>query len=127
MFKKLLELLTPEGEEPVIGYFVNNNNTRTPAIVETFAINQEVYGVEIVLVNCQQKVIKFTGKAKLETSTWEIYLTQHEYPKSRIERAVELIKNWDLPREVEINMIPAPMGQSNLKRYLISLEINCSC
>jgi hypothetical protein len=124
MFEDLLELFSPENEEPIIGYFVDTNKERKLALVESFAINQQVYGLEIVFTEANVEVENYPAGLSIETIDIELYLTQHEFPRSRIDRAINLLKMWRLPKKLIINKIDAPISQANLRRYLVTFTIS---
>jgi hypothetical protein len=92
-----------------------------------YAINQEVYGLEIVVSEIGTEIERFEGGVKIETQNVEIYLTQHESPRPKINDAISRFKNWENFQKYRGETIAAPATQANLRRYLISGQFQCTC
>jgi hypothetical protein len=117
MFPTIVELLAP-----FAGFYISANKNKT-AIVRSFAIEQEVFGLEVVVGDSDVEVDNHGGCIS-EVYTTKIYLTQHEGGKYSIYEAVEALKvvGW----QMSVYWVTVSK-QNNLKRAVVSIKSNCVC
>lgn len=117
MFPTIVELLSP-----LAGFYISTNKRKT-AIVQSFAIEQEVFGLEVVVGDSNVEVDNYGG-CMSEVYTTKIYLTQHEGGKYSINEAVNELKvvGW----QCSVYWVTVSK-QNNLKRAVVSIKSNCVC
>lgn len=117
MFQTIVELLAPHA-----GFFISANKNKT-AIVRSFAIEQEVFGLEVVVGDSDVEVERYSG-CMSEVYTTKIYLTQHEGGRYTIYEAVEILKEIGWGMSVYWVTVSK---QNNLKRAVVCIKSNCVC
>ena len=118
MYDLIFEILTP-----YLGFYISNNR-RSPAISKSFAINQEVYGLEAVVGDSSRDTRLFKSNCKISTFTTQIYLTQHEGGSYSIDDAVLDLENLGWATSTKWVTVSR---QENVKRAVMSITSNCLC
>jgi hypothetical protein len=130
MFEYLLKLLTPRGANgeilPIIGYFLQNNRKKL-AFVKSFAIQSEVFGLEVVVGETSRCKQTNGGNQHLDQFVTKVYLTQHSSSLSTIDEAIDILYNCDEFYDHEVYWVEIPNNIASMRRAVITLNHRCQC
>lgn len=130
MFDFILKLLTPKDANgnvlPIIGYFLQSGKKKL-ALVKSFAIKSEVFGLEVVIGETRRQKQTNGGNQHLNEFQTRVYLTQHDSAQATIEEAVDLFYDCDEFYDQEVVWPEIPNGQANVRRAVVILNHRCRC
>lgn len=107
-----------------LGYYISNKSKEL-AISQSFAIDTDVYGLEVVVSESNSINTSYTGKARTSEYQTTVTLTQHE-GKDNIRQAVEILKDypgWD----TRVRWVLTGGKQYNVRRCIIDISNTCVC
>ena len=117
-FKTITDALTP-----FLGFYIVGTRRFAP-ISRSFAINQEVFGLEVVVGDSNSKTDNYSPNCHTTNYETPIYLTQHEGGLNSIDEAVETLKG--LTYQVRVKWVTLKK-QDNIRRAVVTLCSNCIC
>lgn len=128
MFREIEEALIGDGSDKptgnLIGFYLDATKQRKLAIVEDFAIDRDVFGLEVVVKIKSSQVTSYMGGARSSDYCYEVFLTQHEAGRNTIRMAVKRLENLGYKSFTIWN----PIGkQGNVRRAVVSIKTNCDC
>jgi hypothetical protein len=128
MYKEIETALRGDGSDSatgnLIGFYLDATNHRKLAIVEDYAIDRDVFGLEVVVRTKTSQVTSYMGGARSSLYCVEVFLTQHEAGRNTIKLAAERISLLGFKTVTVWN----PIGkQGNVKRAVVTIDTNCLC
>jgi hypothetical protein len=118
MFEQILDALSPH-----LGFYISGDK-RKPAIVRSYAIEQDVFGLEVVIGDSSFESNNYGRGCKAEIFQTKVYLTQHEGGSYSIYEAIDQLKEIGWKMEAYwVNV----SKQANVKRAVVTIWSNCIC
>lgn len=118
MFKTILTAL-----QDLLGFYILNDR-REFAIAEDYAIDRDVFGLEVVVIDTYTNTTRYPGGAVSKEYTVRVYLTQHEGGNNTLTDAIARLETLGY----EVSTRRYVIGkQGNVRRAVVSITTNCIC